>query len=777
MTAIRLPPVRYWPIIFITATFLLFFFRVCFFGEVFFFRDHYQEYYPLKHMAVQMVRAGVIPAWNPSSMTGQPFLANPNWTLLYPPNVLLFFGDFSRTYSLLFATHFLLASLGLYYLCRVLGRSAAAAVTGATIYAFGGYFLSQGSFMPTLFTMTWQPWVLAEFLRNLRESAPRRRWALVGSVSLMVLAGEPVTILATAAIALLLTTGQWRLLAPDRLHLRALVRDPRWLALGLLVIAIYPRAVFLAESGRVSGLSLDMATSWPLVPRLMPETLIANMFGSVHEYFPWRALGAYLTDARFPYLLSIYIGAPCLLLAARRISARPRPWIGLLVTLCAIVLALGAVTPLFRWFWTYVPLASMLRYPIKFVFFPVFLSALWAAEGYDRLNESRRLGRSIPIVAAAIALLLFGSWMAYSPENLSGLLTSLGSSGDPASVSHAIRIRVVMSVGVLIGTTASLFLLSRGRQTPFFAILIADLFAANFSLNPTVSTDFHAPQSLASTLASPRDRLMVLAPFAGKPGLQPSQYRSYSEYLSAGGRAQLYALSAADSGVRYAFDPSIDRSFSPATQAVVDALRGRSFADAKPILDMAAVRWFLSPEPLISTGIALHQVISLPGEARAYLYENLTSLSRVFLFLGDAASLPASAHVTRLSSAFDPRRELLIDGTPMFQHGTSTEMSDEIEILVDSPVQLTVRTKAKRPAYLVCSDTFDRNWRAEVDGKPARVFLADGAFRAVEVSAGGHVVELSYPLLPHYAAAAAVLLLCVIVIAGFVVPTRSPLTA
>lgn len=777
MTAIRLGLTRIWPHLLITAIFLLFFSRVCFFGEVLFFRDHYQEYYPLKHLAVQMARAGVIPAWNPASMTGQPLLANPNWTLLYPPNVLLFVGDFSRSYSLLFVTHFLLAAFGVYYLCRVMGRSAAAAATGATIYAFGGYFLSQGCFMPTLFTMTWQPWVLAEFLRNLRESAPRRRWALVGSGSLMVLAGEPVTILATFVIALLLMTKHWRLQSPVRLDLGALWRDPRWLALGLLAVAVYPRAAFLADSGRVSGLSLDMATAWPLLPRQMPEALIANMFGSVHEYFPWRALGAYLTDARFPYLLSIYMGAPCLLLVARRLSARPRPWIGILVALGALVLALGTLTPLFRWFWTYVPLASMLRYPIKFVFFPVFLSALWAAEGFDALKASGRVGRTIPVTVAVMAILLVGSWLAYSPQNISGLLTSLGSSADALSVSRAIRSRIVMSAVVLIGTTATLFLLAKGRQIPFFAILVADLFAANSALNPTVSADFLAPQSLATELASSRSRLMVLAPFAGRPGSQPPQYRSYSEYLSAGGRAELYALSAADAGVRYAFDPSIDRSFSPATQALIDGLRGRSFAEAKPIFDLAAVRWFLSPEPLTSTGIALNQVISLPGDTRAYLYENLTPLSRVFHFLGSARSLPASEHASRLFSAFDPRRELLIDGTPVFQHGEEAEQSDEFAILADSPVHLIVRTEAKSPAYLVCSDTFDSNWRAEVDGRPAKVFLANGAFRAVEVPAGSHIVELSYSLLPHYIALAAVLLLSVIVISGLLIPVRGAIMA
>ncbi|HET9792820.1 MAG TPA: hypothetical protein VFS34_00035, partial [Thermoanaerobaculia bacterium] len=46
--------------------------------------------------------------------------------------------------------------------------------------------------------------------------------------------------------------------------------------------------------------------------------------------------------------------------------------------------------------------------------------------------------------------------------------------------------------------------------------------------------------------------------------------------------------------------------------------------------------------------------------------------------------------------------------------------------------------------YLFRSETFDRRWRARIDGRPVRVVAADFSFQAVRVPPGRHRVEFSY---------------------------------
>jgi len=45
---------------------------------------------------------------------------------------------------------------------------------------------------------------------------------------------------------------------------------------------------------------------------------------------------------------------------------------------------------------------------------------------------------------------------------------------------------------------------------------------------------------------------------------------------------------------------------------------------------------------------------------------------------------------------------------------------------------------------VVLSDTYDPGWKATVDGLPSRVERANGAFRAVRLEAGRHLVEMVY---------------------------------
>jgi hypothetical protein len=56
--------------------------------------------------------------------------------------------------------------------------------------------------------------------------------------------------------------------------------------------------------------------------------------------------------------------------------------------------------------------------------------------------------------------------------------------------------------------------------------------------------------------------------------------------------------------------------------------------------------------------------------------------------------------------------------------------------------------------YLVLLDTFDPNWRVEVDGGSGQLLRADGLFRAVRLAGGEHTVRFRYRPTPVYAGVA-----------------------
>jgi hypothetical protein len=65
-------------------------------------------------------------------------------------------------------------------------------------------------------------------------------------------------------------------------------------------------------------------------------------------------------------------------------------------------------------------------------------------------------------------------------------------------------------------------------------------------------------------------------------------------------------------------------------------------------------------------------------------------------------------------------------------------------VLRPAPEHLRVELGAGPAGRLVLSEQFDRGWSARIDGRPGRLFEADGCFLAVEIPAGAERLELSY---------------------------------
>jgi hypothetical protein len=55
-----------------------------------------------------------------------------------------------------------------------------------------------------------------------------------------------------------------------------------------------------------------------------------------------------------------------------------------------------------------------------------------------------------------------------------------------------------------------------------------------------------------------------------------------------------------------------------------------------------------------------------------------------------------------------------------------------------------VSATAQQPSYLVLNDFYQRGWTAQVDGQPARVFIANALFRAVAIEPGPHTIEFRF---------------------------------
>ncbi len=101
---------------------------------------------------------GKLPLWNPTAFSGQPFAADAQSGVVYPP-ALLAFGLLSPSSGLVALTifHYALAALGAYAFARVVGAGRLGSIYAAIAYGASGHLVARSTMLGLLAGVAWLP--------------------------------------------------------------------------------------------------------------------------------------------------------------------------------------------------------------------------------------------------------------------------------------------------------------------------------------------------------------------------------------------------------------------------------------------------------------------------------------------------------------------------------------------------------------------------------------------------------------------------------------------
>jgi hypothetical protein len=237
-------------------------------GRLLSYRDSLQFYYPLFEFIQQEWEAGRIPLWNMYSNCGEPLLASPTASVLYPAKLIFFLPiSYWARYHLYVLGHVVLAGWSLGWVARRWGASLPAATFAALAYAFSGNVLFQYCNVVFLCGAAWLPLAVWSGDRAVRERSWKHVPVFAIVLSLMTLAGDPQMTYVAGVMAALLAVVTWlrersnhSLSRPDdaptvprgrfRHHRLVLLSASALLAFGLAAVQILPTVEFARESTR-----------------------------------------------------------------------------------------------------------------------------------------------------------------------------------------------------------------------------------------------------------------------------------------------------------------------------------------------------------------------------------------------------------------------------------------------------------------------------------------------------------------------------------------------
>ena len=684
--------------------------------------DPIQQYLPWRIYAVESLRAGFIPLWNPYAYCGTPFLANLQSTLLYPLNALFLLTDARHGFGLSAILHLSLGGLFMFAFLRTLSLRPAAALFGALVLMFNGFTVAWLEY-PTLslWVFMWLPALLWCCEKSLRQ--PHSVWpVLMALVVGIQFVGGHLQMSTYVVIAFLLY-ALVRFIAPAESNRRgwAIALPLLALALGLALAAaqILPTLELAKHSGRVShGAGAATSTAFPLTHFIL--YFAPNFFGNPADYNYW---GSYRQPGILNFMeTACYVGIIPLFLAFLSFSRKRtwRHWFFLTLTLFALLSAIGS--PVYLALYHLVPGFRELAGLGRVLCLAAFGIAGLAAVGLNDLmaEEKARRTRRVIIGAAIAALLLGAGAVAFAP--LRGQL--------PASMgfeAYLLR-QIAFALGLLAAAALLLALRLRLRlRGPAFAllataILLVDLFGHGIAFNPFVDARMAYPQTNAILWLEEHADHQRVASLAS----DSLDWMAHNSPMVFG----LRDIHGSDSlRLRRSFElvsgPELDQAHYPSPES--------------PLLDALGVRYLITRRH-VGEGWKLVR----PGDSP--VYENTEALPRAYLAFDFDLGSDAEGRAALVS----PRREAILHlddvtiGLGRMEIAAPEDPAARVEFLRDAPNEVVIETSSRLPAVLVLTDSYYPGWKARVYETEVPIARANYGFRAVALPPGKHVVTFRY---------------------------------
>jgi hypothetical protein len=742
-------------------------------GRVFFQGDVSMVWFTQTQVLLRSLAAGSWPVWDPWQGFGQPFLANANVQLFYPPTWLLLLLPAQTYYSLYIFGHLVFGGLGLYLLARHLGLSRGGALLAAGVWMGSGPLLSFGKVWHHFGASAWIPWVLLATDRALTGEGGRRTVAWGLAVALQLLAGSVdvslFTLLVVAGITLYRLVGLWPSPTAYR-KVGARIVVAAALAVALTAAQWLPSMDIVLGSVR-SAMAGNERSFWSLHP--------LQLLQLVFPIFPW-VLAAHSPqlmrqpELYIPFVPSIYLGLPALLFALAGIAVGPSDRRRLRLALAVVWLggigyALGRHLPLYQLVSSAVPPLRLLRFPSKAMVIPALAWALLVGIGLDAVRGgtgSRKRFRNatlLPFSVATLACLGLALTLTLGAERW-GPLVLTTAPGDPTyqQLLAPLGRQLLLSGGLSAAALMLAWWISRGRGHGVVVVLLAgipvlDLVLAHQGLNNTAPGDFYSirPRLLEALPRGERLRVYVwdysLAPGVRRPErfnmvpiLQEGVRTSPREADFEMGTIQyLYPPTATRWGIFGSFDLDLIGLSTMERQSMALLLRA---AERTPsylrLLQLGGVDFVVALHGDGHPGLL--PVARFPGLFRApiYVFRVPDPLPRTYA-VGVARYVPERDQLKALiGEGFDPRREILLREPPTA--APAPDFNGTSRILEFRPDRVVIEAELNAAGYVVLLDGYERGWKAFVDGRRTPVLRANTLFRAVRVPRGRHIIEQVY---------------------------------
>lgn len=666
------------------------------------------HFWNLRFIQEQLL-SGNIPFWNPYYYCGQPFLANPVTAVFYPSTLIFLALPFSWAFNIDVLFHILIAGTGMYLFAFHLTQSKQAGITAAIIYCLNGYFVTRISagHVNLYHSASLIPWIFLFIEKYYHREQIVFVLIAGGILGLQILCGDAQTGYYTGlTITVYFFTKYF--LTPESFRLKTVLKSSLiYLIIPLAAICIsaiqmIPSLEFLSQCQR-SGSSFNYATYQSFPPENFFTFFICDPKGSL--------LNNNGEFAGYTGVLSIVIAMIGALFSKHRSY---KICFGIIFFI-SITIILGHYTPLYKFYYKYLPLISSFRIPSRCLIIVLFCVAIFTAFGVQHISESSLTKKQNTIITA---ITIFFLLIIFTVPKFYKI--------------HYLSIETITAIFYIIGAIILFVAMRFTEKQYYFSIyfvlfLFSDLYIAHSNKILTTNQNNIQKERFVEKILKDRinDYSRIMVPLIWYDTSRGYEYNFFHANGNASVVTQdLYKFIHEMGNVSspeldtHTFSSDLfqkDRVFSSKIMGIKYAILLDKFKPSEGHLVTASM--------VMPRAILVNKAVLVP------------ELSDQLSLIKKETFNPFQTVLLQTSIDIDNHSQFIPEETLKKNYVTITQYE---------PNRIILDAYTNSNTYLVLSELFYPGWHAFVDEKEVQILRANYLLRAIPLKAGKHKIVFSF---------------------------------
>ncbi len=714
----------------------------------FLWNDFVEQNFPYRLFASKFLKTGIFPFWNPYVFSGMPFFADIQTAVLYPLNLVLtlFSSDqwlSPALFQIQIVFHIFIAGLGMFLLGKEFRLGTAGSLLSAITFMFSAFLTTHIFHSNVIHAASWFPLIILFFNRMIYRKSLLYMTLTAVVLSMCMFAGHPQIMvhmyywLGAYFVFLLVyrLKNKSANLKTESVK-AALFAGAVALSVGLSSIQLLPTAELAQESARPS-ITLEESTIGSLRPYRLVTIVAPNFFGTPNQTY-WGISSKDNSPGIHNYWeTAVYAGILPLVLSIIALVFVRNPQVIFLgaTGLLALLLSMGDSGLIYSVAFKVVPALDRFRVPARFGYIFIISVALLAGYGLQFLMSKKEklqssTAKKVFIVSGAAGTIAFLGTLLFSSGAFNQQIASFmaaGMGGSPAGALQYVEAKITPEA------SKSLWI--------FFTFLAISLALLLLNIKGKLSGKSLALCALTLTFI---DLAVFGAGYASVGEKDPARVFAMNDLvkqLQEQGKHEYFRINSR-STVPGTYDIGGGHMFLYRNQGSVHDLfltegynqlrLKRQLVNSRDrTFDILNVKYKIKvDEKTNQMGIVEHQS-RLPRVWMASKYQVETREDAIQSLL--------------YSEGFDHRKSVILETEPDLT-GVTLDSTDKWSARITSYSlnKIDIDVQSGKGGLLVLSEIYYPAWKAYIDGKPAPVYRADYALRAVPVSGRSHKVVFKF---------------------------------